>query len=101
VTIDTAAAAPTALDLAAADDTGASNADQNTKNTSGLTISGNGENGATVTLFDDTDNNGAQNGGEVSLGTGTVSGGTFSIETFSLAEGLHTCGRSKPTSRAI
>src|SRR5207248_142346 len=58
------------------------------KNTSGLTISGNGENGAVVTLFDDANNNGVQDGGETALGTGTVSSGSFSIDV-ALAAGTH------------
>ncbi|GBG13993.1 uncharacterized protein NMK_1549 [Novimethylophilus kurashikiensis] len=88
VTIDTTVFAPASLDLAAADDTGSSNSDNITKNTSGLTISGSGENGATVTLFDDTNGNGIQNGNEATLGTGTVSNGSFSID-IALAAGTH------------
>ncbi|WP_210333757.1 Ig-like domain-containing protein, partial [Mesorhizobium sangaii] len=88
VTVDTTApVTPTALDLAAADDTGSSSTDNITKNTSALTISGSGENGATVTLFDDANNNGIVDGGE-SLGTATVSGGAFSLDV-SLAQGTH------------
>ena len=80
-TVDTTApSAPTGLDLAAADDTGASSTDNITKNTSALTISGSGENGATVTLFDDANNNGMQDGGEATLGTATVTGGTFTTD---------------------
>jgi len=51
----TAPAAPTALDLAAADDTVSSNGDNTTKNTSGLTISGAGENGAPAGSADGAD----------------------------------------------
>ncbi|WP_246682665.1 Ig-like domain-containing protein, partial [Mesorhizobium sp. B3-2-1] len=88
ITVDTTApAAPTGLDLAAADDTGSSSTDNITKNTSALTISGSGENGATVTLFDDANNNGVVDAGE-SLGTATVSGGAFSLDV-SLAQGTH------------
>ncbi|WP_166294186.1 Ig-like domain-containing protein [Bradyrhizobium sp. 2S1] len=87
ITVDTTAAAPTTLDLAAADDTGALNTDNITKNTSGLTISGSGETGATVTLFDDANNNGVVDAGE-SLGSTTVSGGTFTLDV-SLAAGTH------------
>jgi hypothetical protein len=86
VTVDTTIAAPAGLDLAAADDTGTSNTDNVTKNTSSLTITGSGEEGAVVTLFDDVNGNGRQGGGEATLGTGTVSGGTFSIDV-SLASG--------------
>ncbi|MCF8472958.1 MAG: hypothetical protein K9G27_09225, partial [Sphingomonadaceae bacterium] len=44
-------AAPTVLDLAAADDTGASNSDNVTSQTSGLTITGRSEANARVELF--------------------------------------------------
>jgi hypothetical protein len=87
ITVDTTANAPTALDLAAADDTGTLNSDNITKNTSALTISGSGENGAAVTLFDDANNNGLVDGGE-SLGTITVAGGAFTLDV-SLAAGTH------------
>src|SRR5258708_7582187 len=89
ITTDTTAPdAPTGLDLAAADDSGISDSDNVTANTSALTISGAGENGATVTLFDDADNNGVQNGGEAALGTATVGGGVFSVD-IALAGGVH------------
>ena len=88
IVVDTTApAAPTGLDLAASDDTGSSNSDNITKNTSGLTISGSGVNGTAVTLFDDANNDGIVDSGE-SLGTTTVSSGKFSINV-SLAEGSH------------
>ena len=88
ITVDTTVpAAPTALDLAAADDTGTLSTDNITKNTSALTISGSGENGATVTVFDDANNNGMVDAGE-SLGTATVASGTFSVDV-SLAAGTH------------
>src|SRR5947207_2007574 len=81
LTVDTTApAAPSALDLAAADDTGSSSTDNITRNTSALTISGSGETGATVTLYDDTNNNGVKDVGEASLGTAIVSGTTFSTD---------------------
>src|SRR5262249_31770953 len=60
-------AAPTGLDLAAADDSGFSSTDNITKNTSGLTISGTGAKGLTVTLYDDANNNGVQDAGEATL----------------------------------
>ncbi|MEV8650736.1 Ig-like domain-containing protein, partial [Mesorhizobium ciceri] len=63
--------------------------DNITKNTSALTISGSGENGATVTLFDDANNNGAQDGGEATLGTVTISSGTTFTTEIALAAGLH------------
>ncbi|MCH7373184.1 Ig-like domain-containing protein [Aeromonas sp. MR16] len=86
-TLDNTAAAPTALNLAAADDSGSSNSDNLTQNTSALTIDGAGENGATVTVFRDIDNDGAIDAGE-SLGTATVVGGVFSLDV-SLAAGNH------------
>ncbi|MCC6778660.1 MAG: hypothetical protein IT537_18865 [Hyphomicrobiales bacterium] len=92
--LDTEAPATiTGLDLAAADDsfgsgTAGSNHDHLTKSTSGLTINGVGENDALVTLFDDVNDDGVQQGGEATLGTATVSGGSFSAN-ISLSEGLH------------
>jgi len=87
--IDTEApAAPTGLDLAAADDSGTSNSDDLTRTTENLTISGSGVDGLVVTLFNDADNDGALDGGETVLGTDTVTGGVFSID-IDLAEGVH------------
>ncbi|MFD0668597.1 Ig-like domain-containing protein, partial [Ramlibacter sp. MAHUQ-53] len=80
--------APTGLDLAAADDTGSSSVDNLTNKTSGLTITGNGVNGNTVTLFDDANNNGVRDSNEGSLGTASVSGGSFTVD-IALAEGVH------------
>ena len=81
ITVDTTApAAPAGLDLAAADDTGTASDDNITSKTTGLTIGGTGETGATVQLYD-----GAS---AISGATGTVSGGAFSID-ISLAEGTH------------
>ncbi|MCB2072514.1 MAG: choice-of-anchor I family protein [Novosphingobium sp.] len=75
----TAPDAPTGLDLAADDDTGASNSDNLTSSTSGLTIRGSAEADATVELFD----------GETSLGTATAgSDGAFSLDV-SLSSGVH------------
>lgn len=74
-----APAPPAALDLAAADDTGASNSDNITNVTEGLTISGTAEAGSEVELFD----------GTTSLGTTTASAnGAFSFEV-DLAAGAH------------
>jgi 2',3'-cyclic-nucleotide 2'-phosphodiesterase (5'-nucleotidase family) len=72
ITIDILApAAPAGLDLAAADDTGVSNTDNITSLTSGLTISGTAEAGASVELFD----------GSTSLGTTVAAAnGTFSLD---------------------
>ncbi|MCW5736103.1 MAG: hypothetical protein KIS73_18380, partial [Enhydrobacter sp.] len=80
ITVDTTVVAPTGLDLAAADDAGASATDNITNNTTGLTISGVAETGATVSLFDDVNNNGVMDGGESVLATATGAGGTFSAD---------------------
>ncbi|MBF0124191.1 MAG: hypothetical protein HQL60_02505 [Magnetococcales bacterium] len=66
ITIDTMApAASTGLDLAAADDSGSSDSDNLTAQTSGLTISGSGgETSATLLLFRDTDQDGEIDNGE-------------------------------------
>lgn len=72
--------APAALDLAADDDTGVSDSDNLTKNTSALTITGTAEADSTVVLYD-TD-------GTTELGSGTATGGNFSIDV-SLTEGSH------------
>lgn len=75
----TAPSAPSALALAAADDSGASNSDRITNVTSGLTITGTAEAGATVTLRE----------GTTVLGTGTAnSSGSFSIDV-ALGAGTH------------
>lgn len=81
ITVDTTTpGAPTALDLAAADDLGSSNSDNITSRTSALTITGTAEAGTTVELFD----------GETSLGTATVgANGTFTRDV-NLAAGTHT-----------
>ncbi|MFN5127663.1 MAG: Ig-like domain-containing protein, partial [Sphingomonadaceae bacterium] len=70
--------APTALDLAAADDTGASNSDNVTSQTSALTITGQAEANARVELFD----------GTTSIGTTTANAsGAFSLDV-TLAAGV-------------
>jgi Ca2+-binding RTX toxin-like protein len=81
--------APTSLDLAAIDDTGSSNSDNITNHTTGLTISGNADNGTTVTLFEDANNNGVFDGGDTVLAAtiGVISG-AFSAD-IALAEGTH------------
>ena len=87
IIIKNAPHAPTGLDLASADDSG-NNSDNVTNHTTGLTISGAAENGTTVTLYDDVNNNGTKDAGESTLGTANVSGGTFSVDV-ALAEGVH------------
>ena len=64
-------AAPTGLDLAAADDTGASDSDNLTRTTSGLTIRGKAEPGSQVTIFN----------GATALGTATAdAAGDFTVD---------------------
>jgi Ca2+-binding RTX toxin-like protein len=84
---------PTNLDLAAADDTfgvgtSGTNADNLTKLTSGLTVSGSGDSGATVTLFDDVNNNSIIDTGET-LTTALVSGGSFAADISLSGNGVH------------
>jgi Ca2+-binding RTX toxin-like protein len=86
-------ASPANLDLAAADDTfgvgtSGTNADNLTTLTSGLTISGSGESGATVTLFDDVNNNGIPDMGET-LTTALVGGGSFTADISLSGNGVH------------
>ncbi|MBF0159329.1 MAG: VCBS repeat-containing protein [Magnetococcales bacterium] len=84
----TTPAVPTSLDLAAADDTGTSNSDNITSQTSSLTISGSsGEAAATLVLFDDKDNDGVVDSGEA-LVTTSVTAATWSAD-ISLAVGTH------------
>jgi hypothetical protein len=87
VTIDTSAAAPSTPDLDAGSDSGSSNTD-NITNDDTPTFTGTGENGATVTLFEDLNSNGTVDTGE-SRGTGTVANGTWTITSSSLADGDH------------
>ena len=86
-TIDTAIAAPGAPDLDAASDTGASDSDDLTSDTT-PTFSGAGEDAATVTLFADANDDGVVDAGE-SLGTAVVSGGVWSITSSVLADGSY------------
>ena len=82
VTVDTTApVAPGTPVLAAASDTGSSNADGITSATT-PTITGTAEAGATVTLYD-TD-------GTTVLGTATATGGNWSITSSALGQGAHT-----------
>jgi hypothetical protein len=80
ITVDTAApAAPNGLDLAAADDSGTDNADNITKQTSALTISGQADANALVELFD----------GTTSLGTAIAdASGAFSLDVTPPAAGV-------------
>jgi len=79
VTIDTLApAAPSTPDLDAASDSGASNSDEIT-NDKTPTLSGTAEANATVKLYD----------GASLVGTGTATGGNYSITVSSLSDGVH------------
>ncbi|WP_208867785.1 beta strand repeat-containing protein, partial [Mesorhizobium delmotii] len=84
---DTAALpAPIGLDLLANDDSGDAN-DNITNVSQNLTISGVHEPGASITLFDDTNNNGTMDQSETSV-TGSFVNADFSID-ISLSEGVH------------
>ncbi|SHN34946.1 cadherin-like beta sandwich domain-containing protein, partial [Mucilaginibacter sp. OK098] len=76
---NTAPAPPTLLALATGSDSGTPN--DNITNVTTPTITGTAEAGSTVTLYD-TD-------GTTSLGSGTATGGSFSITTTTLSEGAH------------
>ncbi len=78
--LDNTALVPAGIDLALEDDTGISNSDNKTKTGSDLTISGSGEEGATVQLYD--------NGSIIQNAFTIISGGVFSID-IDLAEGSH------------
>lgn len=84
VTIDsTAPTAPSITALATASDSGASHSDRITNLTSGLTLSGSAEAGASVELFTSAD------GHQVSLGTTTAdNSGLYSLDV-SLSEGVN------------
>ncbi|MBF0124962.1 MAG: DUF4347 domain-containing protein, partial [Magnetococcales bacterium] len=79
---------PTALDLATSDDTGASNSDNLTSQTSALTISGGGGvAGNKLVLFDDKDSDWIVDSGEA-LTTANVTAAVWSAD-ISLAAGTH------------
>ena len=84
VTIDTSAATPTKPDLDASDDTGSSNTDNITKQTSGLTFKGTAEANSTVYLYDGSTYKGvatANSSGNWSITpSGTWSAGAHSIK---------------------
>ncbi len=73
ITVDTTVpTTPAALNLDNTDDTGASNTDNITQTTAGLTIDGTGENGSTINLTSDVDGS--------LVGSDVVSGGTWSFD---------------------
>ena len=75
--------APSTPDLDAASDTGSSNTDNITNDTT-LTLSGTAESGSTVTLYSD-----QVNGGATSIGSGTATGGNWQITTSALSATTH------------
>ena len=80
---DTSAAAPSAPDMTAATDTGSSNTDNITNNTTPVFTGSGAEAGATVTLYD--------TNGTTSLGIATADGtGNWSITSSTLTSGSHT-----------
>jgi hypothetical protein len=80
ITIDTSTpAAPSTPDLAAADDSGGSNSDNITNQTTGLTFSGTSENNATVRLYN----------GVTLLGTTTANGAGNWIVDLALSAGVY------------
>ncbi len=78
ITIDTSIATPAAPDLNAASDSGVSNSDNITSDTT-PTFDGTAEAGSTVTLFSDA----------VNVGSTTAAGGVWSITASVLADGVH------------
>ncbi|WVL02486.1 Ig-like domain-containing protein [Cyanobacterium sp. Dongsha4] len=81
-------AAPSTPDLLAASDTGSSNTDNITSDNT-PSFSGTGENGATVTLFADANNNDVVDNDET-IGSGIVTNGSWSITTSSnLVDGTY------------
>ncbi|MDO8586327.1 MAG: S8 family serine peptidase [Armatimonadota bacterium] len=72
--------APSKPDLDPSDDTGESNSDDCTRNTTGLTLAGTAEAGSTVKIW---------NGGPTPLGSGTATGGAYSVN-ISLSAGTTT-----------
>ncbi len=79
VTIDTAApVAPSVPDLASASDSGSSSTD-NVTSVATPTFTGTAESGAAITIFD----------GATQVGSGTATGGNYSIATSTLGSGAH------------
>ena len=90
VTVDTTVpSAPSTPNLAAADDHGTSNTDNETNQTSGLTFSGTAEAGATVTIYE----------ASTARGTCTATGGNYS-DDISLSAGSNKNIRARATDTA-
>ena len=85
ITVDTTVNAPAALDLADADDSGASATDNVTNQTDGLTITGCAEAGSVVIIYD---NGSVTDAIASATGDGCAGGQTFTVDR-SLAEGRH------------
>ncbi len=81
ITVDRTYSPPTIDYLSADDDTGTSSSDNTTNKTAGLTVTGSGEDGATVQLYDGSS--------PISGATGIVSAGKYSID-IPLSQGNHT-----------
>ncbi|MEC4726955.1 tandem-95 repeat protein [Shewanella sp. D64] len=82
-----APASPSGLDLVISSDSGNSDSDNLTSDTT-PEISGNGETGASITLFSDIDHSGTLNGSEASVTT-SVSTGTWSVSMPTIASTSH------------
>ncbi|WP_436322591.1 Ig-like domain-containing protein [Vibrio cidicii] len=91
---DTAPDAPSTPDLDTASDTGASNTDNITNDTT-PTFSGTAESGSTVTLYSD-----QVGGGSTVIGTGTATGGNWQITTDALTAGVTHAITAKATDSA-
>ncbi|TMP37167.1 Ig-like domain-containing protein, partial [Pseudoalteromonas rubra] len=79
---DVAPNAPSTPDLDASSDTGTSDSDNNTNDTT-PTFSGTAESGSTVRLYSD-----QEGGGTTVIGTGTATGGNWQITTSALTAGV-------------
>ncbi len=77
-TIDTSVPAPSAPDLTVASDSGSSDSDNLTKVTT-PTFTGTADSGSTVRLY----------AGAVEVGSGTATGGNYSIAVSTLSQGVH------------
>ncbi len=78
VTIDTSVPTPSAPDLAAGSDSGSSSTDDLTKSTT-PTFTGTADSGSTVRIY----------AGAVEVGSGTATGGNYSIAVSTLSQGVH------------
>lgn len=87
IAVDANTPATPTIDLDAASDTGVSQTDNETNDTT-PTVSGSGETGVRVTVYNDADNSGHEGSGEL-LGYADVTGGTWSLTVASLGEGTH------------